>query len=139
MRLLNAKKGNQVYAGKNFLVTSKVKLENAPEEPSIYGITSVEESEDVKKCVDRAYVNRFILIVPKTWDGILRADRTQNYNCMDSLKPEDIIQENKAIPGFFFEYFMQENMANLLDVSLEETCFFKYTDTNGLSMIYCLL
>ena len=33
---------------------------------------------------------------------------------MDSMKPGHIIQENKAITAFFFEYFMQENMVKLL-------------------------
>ena len=44
---------------------------------------------------------------------VLRADRPQNYDCMESLKPEDIIQENESIPKFFLEYFTQENMTNL--------------------------
>jgi hypothetical protein len=34
--------------------------------------------------------------------------------------------ENKAIPAFFFEYFMQENMAKLLDTALEKSCVFEY-------------
>ena len=34
---------------------------------------------------------------------------------------------------------MQENMATLLDVALEKTCFFKYTETDGLGMTQCLL
>ena len=39
--------------------------------------------------------------------GMLRADCTQNYNFMECLKSEDIIQENESIPRFFFEYFVQ--------------------------------
>ena len=73
---------------KNFCVASKVKLEHAPQTPYIYGISPVEELEDVRIRVDKAHVDRFILICPKTWDGMLRADCTQNYNCMESLKPE---------------------------------------------------
>ena len=65
---------------------------------------------------------------------MLRADHTQNYNCMESLKPEDIVQENESIPKFFFEYFRQENATNLLNVALEKTCFFEYTETDGLGM-----
>ena len=42
---------------------------------------------------------------------------------MDSMKPDHIIQENKAIPAFFCEYFMQENMAKLLDTDLEKPVF----------------
>ena len=70
---------------------------------------------------------------------MLKADRTQPYNCMDSLKREDIIQENKAILEFSFEYFTQENVATLLHVALEKTWFFEYTETDGLGMIHCLL
>ena len=73
-------------------MASKVKLEHAPETPCTYGISPVEELEDVKIWVDKAHVDIFMLICPKTWDGMLRADRIQNYNCMESLKPEDIIQ-----------------------------------------------
>ena len=87
--------------------------------------------------VDKAHVDRFILVCIETWDGMLRADCTQNYNCMESLKLEDIIQENESIPKFFFEYFMQENMTNLLDVALEKICFFKYTGTDGLCKLSC--
>ena len=41
-----------------------------------------------------------VLIVPKTWDTMLRADRTTEYNFMESMNPVHIIQENKAIPTF---------------------------------------
>ena len=82
----------------------------------------MEESDDVETWVDRAHVDRFILSLPKTWDTMLTADRSQNYNFMDSMKPDHIIQENKAIPVFFVEYFMQENMATLIDQALEQ-CF----------------
>ena len=58
---------------------------------------------------------------------------------MDSLKPEDIIQENESIPDFFFEYFLQENMTKLLDEALGKTCFFEYTETDSLGLIHCLL
>ena len=62
---------------------------------------------------------------------MLKADHTQNNNIIDSMKPDHIISKNKAIPVFFFEYFMQENMSSLLDVALEKTCFFEYTETDG--------
>ena len=42
---------------------------------------------------------------------MLRADFSQSHNFMDSLNPDHIIQENKAIPVFFAENFMQEYMA----------------------------
>ena len=34
---------------------------------------------------------------------------------------------------------MQEKMDNLLDIALEKTCFFEYTETYGLGMIHCLI
>ena len=88
---------------------------------------------------ERAHVDRFILLVPKTWDTMLRADRTTEYNCMKSLYPVHIIQENKSIPKFFFEYFMQEKMYNRLDIALEKICFFEFTETDGLGMMHCLI
>ena len=84
-------------------------------------------------------MDRFILLVPKTWNTMLRADQTTAYNCMESLNPVHIIQENKSIPKFFFEYFMQEKMDNLLDIALEKTCFFEFTETDGVGMIHCLI
>ena len=41
-------------------MASTVKLENAPERPSIHGISPVDESENVKIWVDKAHVDRFI-------------------------------------------------------------------------------
>ena len=64
----------------------------------------------------------FILSLLKTSDTLLRADRSQNYNFMDSMKPDHSIQENKAI-AVFFEYFMQENIKKLIDTPLQKTCF----------------
>ena len=55
------------------------------------------------------------------------------------MTPDNIIQENKAIPNFYFEYFMQKNKANLLDIVLEKSCFFEYTGADGLGMIHCLI
>ena len=70
---------------------------------------------------------------------MVKADRMQSYNFMDSMKPEHIIQENKAISAFFFEYFAQENMAKLIDEVLEKICFFEFTEADGLGMIHCLI
>ena len=64
---------------RNFCVASKVKQEHAPEDSSIYVITPVEESEDAKTWVEKAHVDRFILIVPKTWETMLRMYCSQNY------------------------------------------------------------
>ena len=74
-----------------------------PNAPAIYGKRPMAESDELETWLDRAHVDRFILILPNTWDAIIKADRTQNYNFMDSMKPDHIIQENKAISVFFFE------------------------------------
>ena len=64
-----SKKEARYLLVKNICVASKVKLEHAPETPCIYGISPVEELEDVRIWVDKARVNRFILMCPKTWGG----------------------------------------------------------------------
>ena len=68
---------------------------------ALWYIKPLEESDDVETWVDRAHADTFILSLPKTWDTIIRVDRSQNYNFMDSMKPDHSIQENKAIPVFF--------------------------------------
>ena len=55
---------------RNFCVASKIKLEHYPEETTIYGITPVVISEDVKTWIKKAYVEIFILIVSKTFESI---------------------------------------------------------------------
>ena len=59
--------------------------------------------------------------------------KAQNYNFMDFLDPTHIIQENKAIMLYFFEYFMQENMAKLIDQTLEKSCFSRSSRYDALS------
>ena len=44
-----SKKEARYLLVKNFCVASKVKLEHAPETPCIYGISPVEELEDVSR------------------------------------------------------------------------------------------
>ena len=53
---------------RNFCVASKVKLEHAPEETTINGITPADDSKGVKIWIEKAHVDRFKLIVPKTRD-----------------------------------------------------------------------
>ena len=50
----------------------------------------------------------------------------------------NIIQENnlKALPTLYFEHFIQKNMTKLLDIALEKSCFFGYTEADGLDMIH---
>ena len=57
-----SKKEARYHLVKNHFVASKVKLEHAPETPCIYGISPVEELEDVRTWVDKAYAHRFILL-----------------------------------------------------------------------------
>ena len=76
------KKGIQTYVDKKLCVAAKVKQEYAREAPSIYGLRPVEKSDDLEAWVDRAHADRFILVLPTTWDTMLRADHSQNYNFM---------------------------------------------------------
>ena len=76
-------------------MAAKVKQEFAQDAPAIYDIRPVVEFDDVKTWLVRAHVNRLILIIPKTWDAMLKADRTQNYMFMDSMKPAHIIQRKQ--------------------------------------------
>ena len=124
---------------RKFCMAAKVKLEYAPDVLIIYGIRPMEESDDVETWLHRAHVSRFTLILQKTLYAMHKADRAQNYSFMDSMKPDHIIQENKAIPAFFFECFRQENMPKLIDQALEKTCFFEFTETDGVGMIHCLI
>ena len=64
------KKKGQIFVDQKLVRGSKIKLEHTPDPPSIFGITPVEESEDVHIWTERAHKDRFILIVPKTWDTI---------------------------------------------------------------------
>ena len=34
---------------------------------------------------------------------------------------------------------MQKNMEKLLDIALEKSCFFEYTEADGLGMTHCLI
>ena len=58
-------------------MAAKVKQQYVLDAPSIYGKRPIEEYDDVETWVDRARIDRFILILPKTWDTILRADHTE--------------------------------------------------------------
>ena len=54
---------------------------------------------------------------------MLRIDRAQNYNFMNYMILDNIIQENKAIPTFYFEYFMQKkNIKTNFCKFLEKCC-----------------
>ena len=64
-----SKKEARYLLVKNLCVASiylKLNL-NRPHTPSIYGITPVEELEDIRIWVDKVHVNTFILLCPKTW------------------------------------------------------------------------
>ena len=54
---------------------------------------------------------------------------------------ENILNENKNIPLFVFEYFMQIDISGLIDKTLEKACLFHYTDAywDGHVIILALL
>ena len=108
-------------------MASVVKQEYAPNTSAIdiYSIKPVLESDNLETWIGSAHIDKFILILPKTWDMMLKADHTQNYNFMGSMNPNRIIQENKAIPLYFFEYCMQENMAKHGDQAQEKKMCFR--------------
>ena len=51
----------------------------------------------------------------------------------------NIIQENKVIPFFIFNYLVQENMSLMFDQALEKPSLFKYTDANGPGVVRQLI
>ena len=49
---------------------------------------------------------------------------SRQYSFLDCLGPENMIVENKNIPLFVFKYFLQKDMSDLIDETLEKTFFF---------------
>ena len=62
----------------------------------------------------------------------------QQYSFVESMKPADIIIENKSIPLFVFEYFMQKAIVFLIDETLEKSCLFQYSESDGLGITSAL-
>ena len=75
----------------NFCMASVLKQEYAPDAPAIYGIRIVLESDNLKTWIDMTHIDKFILILLQTWEGILKVDPTEKYDFMDYLNPNRII------------------------------------------------
>ena len=45
--------------------------------------------------------------------------------------PRHIIHEDTAITWNFFENFIQENMAKLIDQALKKTCLYEHAEADG--------
>ena len=52
---------------------------------------------------------------------------------------ENILNENKNIPLFVFEYFMQKKICGLISKTLERACLFHFTDVHGHGIISALI
>ena len=56
----------------------KVKAELPSEEPTIFGIRENLEFEPMDIWIQRAHIDHFLIMHPRNWDSMLRADITQN-------------------------------------------------------------
>ena len=93
------------------------------EKPTIFGYVDAEDSEPVNFWINKGSVDNFHLIMPKSWDMMIWADREnwRQYSKTASLDPENIFQENTNIPLFVFEYFSQKDISGLTAETLEKT------------------
>ena len=56
---------------------------------------------------------------------------SQRYSFVESMEPINI-KQNTAIPLLFiFEYFMQKDIALKIDETLEKSCLFNYSESDG--------
>ena len=60
------------------------------------------------------------MTVPKQWIIILKVDVTLKCAFFEGIDPPKITQEVPAILIFGFEYFVQRNISNLLDLPLQK-------------------
>ena len=65
------KKEARLELMQNFLMAAQVKQEFSPDAPAINGLRPLVEFDDTEMWLDRAHVDTFILILPKTWDVML--------------------------------------------------------------------
>ena len=74
--------------------------------------------------MEKCRVENFMLIVPKRWDLLIKADRmrTRQYLFVDSMDPENMIKENYNTALFIFEYFAQKDISGLIDERLGKIC-----------------
>ena len=96
----------------SFVSSLKVEPEFPVEKPAIFGYVDAEEHEPVDFWINKSSMDNSHLIMPKSWDLMIRADRVnwRQHTLTVSLAPENIIKENKSIPLFVFEYFWQNDI-----------------------------
>ena len=78
----------------------------------------------------RVHIDHFIIVHPKSWDTMIKEDRTLSYDFLSSLKYPNI---------FVFEYFAPQHMLMLLEQALEKTCLFEFTESDGLGIVHTLI
>ena len=107
-------------------------LKDTPEFPvkrsAIFGYVDAKEEKPVDFWINKGSMDNFHLIMPKSWDLMIRADRVnwRQYTLTASLDPENIVKENKSIPIFVLKYFWQKDISGLIDETLEKTCLFHF-------------
>ena len=88
----------------SFALSLKVNPENPVQEPAIFVIVDSEDSEPVNFWINKGRVDNLCLIMPESWDLMIRADivYSRQYSLLGSMDPENIIKQNNNIPLFFF-------------------------------------
>ena len=79
--------------------------------------------------------------LPNSWDHMIQANRSssRHYSFLESMDPVNMIKENTSIPLFVFEYFAQNDIPDLIDETIEKTCFFHFHKADGHGIISALI
>ena len=69
------------------------------EKPTVFGYVDAEDIAPVNFWINKGSLDNFHLIMPKSWDLMIKADRVNWRQCRLTafLDPENIIKENKII------------------------------------------
>ena len=67
---------------------------------------------------------------------MIKADKnnSRQYSFLESIGPVNMIKENTSIPIFVLKYFVQKEIFDLIDESLEKTCLFHINEADGLDI-----
>ena len=84
---------------------SRTRTENAPRGHGIYGIREVMEEDEMFTWIKRAHIDHRIFMRPKSWDTLIKADRTLSYDFISSMEPPNIIHDNKK-----YRYLNSQNL-----------------------------
>ena len=82
------------------------------QELAIFAIVDAEESKPFYFWVNEGRVDNFCLIMPKSWDLMIRADRvnSRQYSLIGSLDPDNIIKEKQKISHFSFSNILHRKI-----------------------------